>query len=111
MSVPEMSADEAAEEVVDGALLLDVRELEEWTAGHAPDAQLMPMGSVPQHLDELPRDREIVVICRTGNRSERVTQYLVAQGFDAYNVFGGMSAWAASGHEVVTDAGAPGRVI
>jgi rhodanese-related sulfurtransferase len=111
MSVPEMSADEAAEEVVDGALLLDVRELDEWTAGHAPDAQLMPMMTVPEHLDELPRDREILVICRTGSRSARVTEFLVAQGFDAHNVFGGLSAWVASGHEVVTDDGKPGTVI
>jgi rhodanese-related sulfurtransferase len=111
MSVPEVSADEAAEEVVDGALLLDVREDDEWTAGHAPDAVLMPMNSVPQRLDELPRDREIVVICRTGSRSERVTAFLVAQGFEAANVFGGMQAWAATGHEVVTDDGKPGRVI
>jgi rhodanese-related sulfurtransferase len=111
MSVPEMSADEAAEEVVDGALLLDVRELDEWTAGHAPDAQLMSMTTLPEHVGELPRDREILVICRTGSRSERVTAFLVAQGFDAHNVFGGLNAWAASGHEVVTDDGQPGAVI
>ncbi len=111
MTVPEMSADEAAEEVVDGALLLDVREDDEWTAGHAPDAVFMPMGSVPQRVGELPRDRAIVVICRSGNRSERVAEYLVAQGFAAINVYGGMKAWVASGHDVVTGDGRLGQVI
>jgi rhodanese-related sulfurtransferase len=111
MTVPEMSADEAAEEVVDGALLLDVRNDDEWIAGHAPEAVLMPMATVPQRLDELPRDRAIVVICRSGQRSEAVTEFLVARGYEAVNVFGGMHAWAASGHDVVTDDGKPGQVI
>jgi len=111
MTVPEMSADEAAEEVVDGALLLDVREADEWNAGHAPHATFMPMGTVPERLGELPRDRQIAVICRTGARSARVTEFLVAQGFDAFNVFVGMNAWAASGRDVVTDDGRAGTVI
>jgi rhodanese-related sulfurtransferase len=111
VTVPEVSADEAVELVLDGALLLDVRNDDEWQAGHAPDAVFLPMGSVPDRLAELPRERQIVAICRTGSRSERVTEYLVAHGFDAVNVFGGMRAWEASGHEVVTDAGRPGAVI
>ncbi|MCU1430182.1 MAG: putative hydrolase [Actinomycetia bacterium] len=90
-----------------GALLLDVRELDEWQAEHAPEAVLVPMGQVRARQGELPRDRRIVVMCRSGGRSAAVTDSLRAWGFDAVNLSGGMCAWAAAGLPVVTarDAG------
>jgi DMSO/TMAO reductase YedYZ molybdopterin-dependent catalytic subunit len=90
-----------------GALLLDVREPGEWQAEHAPDAVLVPMGQLRNRHAELPRDRPIVVICRSGGRSAAVTGALRAAGFDAVNLAGGMCAWAAAGLPVVTarDAG------
>jgi DMSO/TMAO reductase YedYZ molybdopterin-dependent catalytic subunit/glyoxylase-like metal-dependent hydrolase (beta-lactamase superfamily II)/predicted sulfurtransferase len=92
----------AAKALADGgALLLDVREPEEWQIEHAPDARLVPMGQVKNHTDELPRDRRIVVVCRSGGRSAAVTDALRAWGFDAVNLAGGMSAWAAVGLPVV----------
>ncbi|HSL56329.1 MAG TPA: rhodanese-like domain-containing protein [Acidimicrobiales bacterium] len=94
-----------------GAVLLDVREDDEWAAGHAPDARHVPMSRLGDHAAELPRDTEIVVICRSGNRSAAVTEALVGAGFTAVNMAGGMQAWAAAGYPVVTDAGAPGAVI
>ena len=85
-----------------GALLLDVREPEEWQAGHAPDALLMPMGQVRLRQAELPRDRRIVVVCRSGGRSAATTESLRTWGFDAVNLAGGMCAWVSAGLPTAT---------
>jgi rhodanese-related sulfurtransferase len=110
VDVPELEPDDAEAAVADGALLLDVREPEEWDAGHAPGSVHMPLRDVQQRTGELPRDRRIVAICRSGARSRVVTEALVGAGFDAVNVIGGLKAWQAHGFDVVTDAGAPGVV-
>lgn len=96
--------------VDDGALLLDVRNDDEWVVGHAPAATLVPLGQLSDRHTELPTDRRIVVVCRSGGRSGQATEALVAAGYDAVNLAGGMQAWAAAGLPVVTDAGAPGAV-
>ena len=76
--------------------LLDVREDDEWAAGHAPDAVHLSMSTLTGRLDELPAG-PLAVICRSGGRSARVTAYLAGQGRDAVNVDGGMLAWEAEG--------------
>lgn len=91
------------------AVLLDVREDEEWAAGHIDGAQHVPMNRVPQHVAygaALPQDRPIVVICKMGGRSAQVTAWLNHQGFDAANLDGGMLAWAGAGRPMVSDDGA-----
>jgi rhodanese-related sulfurtransferase len=96
------------------AVLLDVRENDEWTAGHAPAAVHVPMGQVVQRLDEIAAtlpDRPVRVVCRSGARSARVTAYLIQSGWDAVNVDGGMRAWAAAGRPMVTDSNAQPRVV
>jgi rhodanese-related sulfurtransferase len=110
VTVPEVDATEGRSLVEGGALLLDVRQPEEWVAGHAPGATFVPLGEVPAHVDALPRDRRIVAICRSGARSGRATEFLVGQGFDAVNLAGGMKAWAQEGYPVETDDGSPGTV-
>jgi rhodanese-related sulfurtransferase len=110
MTTPAVDAREGQELVAGGALLLDVRQPDEWDAGHAPGATLIPLRQVPERLAELPRDRRIVAICRSGARSGRATDFLVAQGFDAVNLAGGMKAWATEGFTVETDDGTPGVV-
>ena len=96
--------------VEDGALLLDVRNPDEWEVGHAPAAHFLPLGELQARHTELPTDRKIVVICRSGGRSGQATAALNGAGYDAVNLAGGMKAWAAAGLPVVTDAGAPGDV-
>jgi rhodanese-related sulfurtransferase len=91
--------------------LLDVREYEEWMSGRAPHAVHIPMSELVRRVGELDPSRPIACICRSGNRSAQVTGWLRRQGFDAVNVAGGMSAWAAHGHAVVNHAGNPGVVI
>jgi rhodanese-related sulfurtransferase len=109
--VPQVSADEGATLIERGALLLDVREPDEWVAGHAAAAVHIPLGQVPARAGEVPADGTVVVICRSGARSNKAAGYLRVQGLDAVNLAGGMQAWAASGLDVVTDDGDPGRVI
>jgi DMSO/TMAO reductase YedYZ molybdopterin-dependent catalytic subunit/glyoxylase-like metal-dependent hydrolase (beta-lactamase superfamily II) len=101
-SVPQVGARAARALVDGGAMLLDVREPEEWEAEHAPAAVLVPMGQVSRQRATLPRDRRIVVVCRSGGRSGAVTASLRSWGFDAVNLAGGMCAWAAAGQPVVT---------
>jgi len=94
-----------------GAVLLDVREQTEWYAGHAPGARPVPLGHLEGKLGALPRDRRVVVVCRSGNRSARATALLVRSGFEAVNLNGGMRAWAAAGFPVETAGAQPGMVV
>ncbi|TCO64560.1 rhodanese-like domain-containing protein [Actinocrispum wychmicini] len=91
--------------------LLDVREDDEWAAGHAPDALHIPMGELAGRLDELPADQGVYVVCRGGGRSARATVYLNANGWDAVNVDGGMRSWATAGKPMVSDTEADPEVI
>lgn len=93
-----IDAGTAAELVASGeAVLLDVREQKEWDAGHAPAAIHIPLGQVPQRLSELPTDRRIVAVCRSGGRSSSATKALQRAGLEAENLQGGMAAWQRAG--------------
>jgi rhodanese-related sulfurtransferase len=100
-TAPQVGARAAHRLVEAGALLLDVREPDEWRTGHAPGAVPMPMASVLGRLADLPRDRRIVVVCRSGGRSAAVADSLVAAGYDAVNLAGGMCGWSAAGLAMV----------
>ena len=108
---PEITAIEAKRMADDGALLLDVREDDEWAAGHAPDAVHIALGNLQAEHTAIPNDRPIVAICRVGGRSQRATVALRDIGYDIVNMTGGMRAWAEAGQPVVTDDGADGQVI
>jgi rhodanese-related sulfurtransferase len=99
-------------EVTEDAYLLDVRDPDEWAAGHAPDAVHLPMMEIPGRIGELPADREIVVVCRVGSRSAQVVAYLMAQGRDRVtNLDGGMFAWHEAGRPLVATDGSAGFVL
>jgi rhodanese-related sulfurtransferase len=101
-----------ATEVGDDAYLLDVREPDEWAAGHAPGAHHLPMMDVPARRAELPADQELVVVCRSGGRSGQVVAYLLSNGWDnVRNLDGGMQDWAAAGRPLQSEDGQPARVI
>jgi rhodanese-related sulfurtransferase len=106
--VPSVTPDQ----VEPGVYLLDVRESDEWTAGHAPGAHHLPMMEVPARMAEVPTDEEVVVVCRAGGRSGQVVAYLMNQGWDnVRNLDGGMQSWAGAGRDVVRDDGQQARVI
>jgi rhodanese-related sulfurtransferase len=109
--VRDVSPHEAQQMIDAGALLLDVREADEWDAGHAPDAQWIPVGDLQARMGELPADGPIVAICRSGGRSRAVAEALVAAGFDVVNVDGGMRAWVVDDFPIVAADGLPGAVI
>ncbi|MGH3413232.1 MAG: thioredoxin [Marmoricola sp.] len=81
----------------EGGYVLDVREPNEYAAGHVPGAVAIPMGDVPQRVGELPTDRTVHVICQSGSRSRQVTDFLRGRGLDAVNVSDGTGAWADRG--------------
>jgi len=108
--IPVVSAVDAEDGSVEN-VLLDVREADEWEAGHAARAQWIPLGELESARFRLPMNRSIVCVCRSGVRSARATESLIAWGFTAANMEGGMKAWAASGLTVVRDDGSPGEVI
>ncbi|MER5768918.1 rhodanese-like domain-containing protein [Streptomyces sp. NPDC001985] len=104
---------EAAAVPADG-LVLDVREDDEWAAGHVEGALHVPMSGFVARFGEVTEavadGRRAHVMCRVGGRSAQVTQYLVQQGIDAVNIEGGMIAWDAAGRPMVTDNGTPASV-
>jgi rhodanese-related sulfurtransferase len=87
--------------------LVDVREPDEWEAGHAEGAYSLPMSQLNERIAELPEDATLLVICHSGGRSARVTEALAAQGYNAINVLGGTQAWQSAGGVVVADGPAP----
>ena len=89
-----------------GAYLLDVREDDEWAAGHAPGAVHVPLGELGERFGELPRDREVYVICRIGQRSAYAARALGGAGLNAINVAVGMAGWAAAGRPMISEDGA-----
>jgi rhodanese-related sulfurtransferase len=91
--------------------LVDCREQYEWDAGRVEGALHLPLNAIMAGAgDELDKGKAIAVICRSGNRSELATMMFQARGYEAYNVEGGMEAWAAEGLPVVAPDGSPGRV-
>ena len=93
-----------------GAFLLDVREDDEWAAGHAPDAVHVRLGELGARVGELPGDREVYVICRSGNRSGYAAQALAAGGLSTVNVADGMTGWAVAGRPMVSEDGSEPHV-
>ena len=79
-------------------LVLDVRELSEYEAGHIPGVTLMPVGEVASRLNEIPEDKPVIVTCRSGNRSGQVANFPREQGYEnIHNMQGGILAWEAAG--------------
>lgn len=108
--VPQIDVDQLPAAFDSNAVLLDVREDDEWARGHAAGAQHIPMSEVPARLGEIDGDAALYVICHAGGRSLKVSHYLARNGFEPVNVNGGMLAWAGAGRAIVTDDGAPGAV-
>jgi rhodanese-related sulfurtransferase len=95
-----------AREVADDAYLIDVREDDEWLAGHAPGAVHLPMNELPERLAEVPPDGDVVIVCRSGHRSAEVTAYLVGRGFGhVRNLADGMIGWATAGRPLISEDG------
>ncbi|MBM9620446.1 rhodanese-like domain-containing protein [Streptomyces zhihengii] len=114
MNFAPLPAVDAAAVPADG-LVVDVREADEWTAGHVDGALHVPMSDFVARFGEVTEavadGRRAYVMCRVGGRSAQVTQYLVQQGIDAVNISGGMLAWEGAGRPMVTETGDPAFVL
>ena len=98
---PEISVSEAYTRYQNGAFVLDVRTPEEWNDFHAPGTTLIPLDQLASRLNELPRDKEIVVVCRSGNRSQQGRDILLNAGFQQVtSMQGGLNEWRANGYPV-----------
>ena len=91
--------------------LLDVREPDEWRAGHIAGAQHIPLGQLRARLTEVPRGRTIVAVCRHGNRSDAAMRGLRSLGYTCENLDGGVTEWHRAGLPLEAEGGGPGRVI
>jgi rhodanese-related sulfurtransferase len=109
--LPEIDPADADRRVILGAVLLDVRERDEWQAGHDPRARHIPLNEIPLRVAEIPSDSEVIAICRSGGRSRQAAEWLVTQGFTVVNLSGGMRAWQAAGLPVMSEGGGDGAVI
>lgn len=99
----EVSVDEASRLRDAGAFMLDVREPDEWAAGHIEGATLIPLGELANRVAEVPSDRQVVVVCRSGNRSAQGRDVLLGAGLPSVtSMAGGMNDWSGSGKPVVT---------
>lgn len=98
----EITVDQLVIERERGATVVDVREVDEYIEAHVPGVRLVPLGTIPDALDSLPRDETLYVICRSGARSQRAADFLLANGVDAISVAGGTMAWVQRGLEYDT---------
>ena len=99
---PDISVADAYGMYQNGAYVLDVRTIEEWNEFHAPNTTLIPLDQLASRVNEVPRDREIVVVCRSGNRSQQGRDILLSAGFEnVTSMAGGVNQWSAAGFETV----------
>ncbi|MEW6178789.1 MAG: rhodanese-like domain-containing protein [Chloroflexota bacterium] len=99
----EISVAQAAQLREEGAFVLDVRQPEEWNEVHVPGATLIPLDQLASRINELPKDQEILVICRSGNRSQAGRDILLQAGFEKVtSVSGGITAWRSAGYPTVS---------
>jgi len=97
-----VGVDEAYQMYQDGTFVLDVRTPEEWNEYHAPNTTLIPLDELATRADELPKDQPIVVVCRSGNRSQTGRDILRSAGFNAISMNGGLNEWRNSGYPIVS---------
>jgi rhodanese-related sulfurtransferase len=105
MAIPEIEVDELAALRADASAptrLIDVREPDEYEAGHVPGAELIPLGEVADRVEEFRSDGPTYVICRSGARSMRACEHAAEHGIEVVNVAGGTMAWMLAGHDVET---------
>lgn len=102
MTIHEITIDELAAIIEQGGRVIDVREPAEFDQARVPGATLVPLASVPQHVDLFMGDGQTPVICRSGGRSMQACEFLGAQGAEVVNVAGGTLAWIAAGRDVIS---------
>ena len=110
MSIPSVAVEGVPDPLPPGLCVVDVREDDEWAYGHIEGSQHIPMMEVPGRLHEI-EGEQILVVCKVGARSAQVVGYLVQQGYDAFNLHGGLLDWESAGRPLVSDSAQPPFVV
>jgi rhodanese-related sulfurtransferase len=110
MSIPTVAISGVPDPLPEGLSVLDVREQQEWDAGHIEGAVHVPLMELPERIGELSHGQTLVV-CKVGGRSAQATGWLAEQGYDVVNLDGGMLDWEAAGRPMVSEDGRPPEVI
>src|SRR4051812_39344517 len=111
MEIPTAAVAGVPDPLPEHLVVLDVREDDEWKAGHIEGSVHIPLMQLANRFAEVPRTGQTLVVCRVGSRSAHATAYLVQQGVDAVNLAGGLAAWAGARRSLVSDDGRPPRVL
>jgi rhodanese-related sulfurtransferase len=114
MDIPTAPVSGVPDPLPDGLLVLDVREDDEWVAGHVEGSLHVPLRELGERYAELPElaaAEQTLVVCRVGNRSAYAAAFLLQQGLDAVNLAGGLVAWEAAGRPLVADGDHPPIVV
>jgi len=111
MDIPTAAVSGVPDPLPDGLLVLDVREDEEWRAGHVRGSVHVPLMELGARYGELPDAEQTLVVCRVGSRSAYAAAFLIQQGIDAVNLDGGLVAWEAAGRALVADGDHPPMVL
>ncbi|MFC7503898.1 rhodanese-like domain-containing protein [Nocardioides sp. CPCC 206347] len=111
--IPSVETDGVPHPIPEGLLVLDVREDDEWAAGHIEGAVHIPLGDLPTRLGEFVElePEQTLIVCKAGGRSARAGAYLGQQGYDVVNLIDGMIGWERAGRAMVADTGQPPTVI
>ena len=109
--IPQLSTVLAQERILEGAILLDVRNPDEREAGFAPDSAFLPLPELAGRVGELDPTAEYVVVCKLGGRSQAACELMAEAGIAVSNLDGGMTAWEAAGLPVVDASGDIGHII
>ena len=110
-STPSVQPNEVENLVQTGFTLIDVREDDEWTSGHYAYATHIPMGKIMESMNSFNQNEKYIFVCRSGSRSAKVTNYMISQGIEAYNMSGGMKELRNFTEEIYDKEGKPGQII
>jgi rhodanese-related sulfurtransferase len=110
-AVPTVTADHVPVPVPEALVVLDVREDDEWRAGHVEGAVHIPLSELPSRVAEVGSGAQVLCVCRVGGRSAHATMLLRQSGVNAVNLHGGMHGWQAAGHPMVSETGQPPSVL
>ena len=97
--------------ILDGYKLIDVREDDEWNAGHHSGAKHIPMSTIPENLNTFEESEKYIIICRSGHRSGKVAAYLDSQGYESFNMIGGMRQFSEISDNVKDSTGKKGNIL
>ncbi|GAA4687414.1 rhodanese-like domain-containing protein [Nocardioides nanhaiensis] len=111
VNIPTVAITGVPDPLPEGLVVLDVREDDEWRAGHVEGAVHIPLGDLGERVAEVPTDQQVLVVCKVGGRSARATGWLAQRGVEAVNLDGGMLEWEGAGRPMVSEDGEAPRVV